>query len=138
MTTIGKILAFVNLLIGVAMASWSVSLYTTRPGWFDPKAEGGVSFGHNPQSFDQLKDDIAGLGRMATAASNEWGSQRKRLETVEKVRVDRLKGYAERLEWAREGKPKLDDQAGFFEPVYDSATGLLDLNAVGPPLFLRQ
>ena len=35
MTMIGKILAFLNLLVGVAMAVWSVSLYTQRPGWFD-------------------------------------------------------------------------------------------------------
>jgi hypothetical protein len=135
MTTIGKILAFVNLLIGVAMASWSVSLYSTRPGWFDPKPEGGYPAGREAENFELLKDEINGLGRLAVAASNEWGAQRKRLESVEKLRTARLKGYAERLEWAREGKPKHEDQAGFFEPVYDPATGLLDLNTVGPPIF---
>jgi hypothetical protein len=135
MTTIGKILAFVNLLIGVAMASWSVSLYTTRPGWFDAKPEGGYPPGKEPENFAVLKDEIDSLGKLAIAASNEWGVQRKRLETVEKVRVDRLKGYEERLQWAREGKPKHDDQAGFFEPVYNPASGLLDLTAVGPPIY---
>ena len=136
MTTIGKILAFVNLIVGIAMVSWSVTLYTTRPGWFDPKTESGVSFGHHPMSFAQMKDDIDGLGRTAIAASANWGIERKRLETVEDLRVKRLKGYAERLDWARNGRdPNDPNSPGFFEPVYDPATGLLDMTSVGAPIF---
>ena len=40
MTLIGKLLAVLNLLVGIALASWSVSLYSQRPGWFDPIPEG--------------------------------------------------------------------------------------------------
>src|SRR5262245_57056185 len=128
MTSIGKTLAFLNLLIGIAMVSWSVSLYTQRPAWFDPKPD-GVSLGHSPQTFAQLKDDIDSLGRAAVAASDNWGAQRKRLEDLEVRRASRQKGYAERLDWARNGNPKDKDQAAFFEPVYESGTGLLDLTA---------
>lgn len=133
MTTLGKILVFVNLVVAVAILSWSTTLYAARPGWFDPKPE-GVSPGHEPQSFAQLKEDIDTLGRAAVAAGREWGVQRNRLEAAEKQRADRLKGYAERLQWAREGRdPKDPNSPGFFAPVYDSR-GLLDLSKVGEPI----
>jgi hypothetical protein len=132
MTLLGKILAFVNLVIAMAMLSWSVGIYTMRPGWFD-KAEGAYPTTSEAENFDQLKAEIDNLGRSAIAASNEWGTQRTRLEGLEKQRAARLKGYGERLEWARTGKPDNKDGAGFFEPVYDSR-GLLDLNMVGDPI----
>lgn len=129
MTTIGKALAFVNLLIGLAMLAWSVTLYTQRPAWMDAKPE-SISAGQNPLIIAQLKEDIESLGRQASAASANWGAQRKLLEDAETLRAARQKGFAERLEWARTGNPQNKDQAGFFEPVFDSS-GLLDLNTVG-------
>jgi len=135
MTLLGKILAFVNLLIAVAMLSWSVTLYATRPGWLDPKPEGGYPVGKEAQNFALLKDEIDSLGRTAIAASTEWGGQRARLEGLEKQRADRSKGYAQRIAWARDGRdPKDPNSPGFFEPVYDARTGLLDLNTVGDPI----
>lgn len=135
MTLIGKLLAFLNLLAGVAMVVWSVSLYTQRPGWFDPKEE-GVTAEEQRMTFALLKEDIDALGRAATSASAQWGAQLKRLEGLEKQRADRLAGYTERLNWARNGRPNDPNQAGFFEPVYEPGTGLLDLSptAVGPAL----
>jgi hypothetical protein len=130
MTTIGKLLAFVNLLVGVAMVTWSVSLYTQRPGWFDPKPE-SVGPGQSPASFALLKDEIDSLGRAATGGSANWGAQRNRLEKLEKQRATRLKGYAERINWATNGKPGDPNETGFFAPVYDSATGLIDLTRTG-------
>ena len=132
MTSLGKILAFVNLVIAMAMLSWSVSTYSLRPGWFDAKPEGGYPTGREAENFALLKDEIDNLGRAAVAASTEWGVQRTRLEGLEKLRATRQKGYAERLEWARNGNPGKDG-AAFFEPVYDSR-GLLDLNVVGEPI----
>src|SRR5262245_45163327 len=120
MTTIGKALAFVNLLIGMAMLAWSVSVYAQRPSWLDPKPEGAAP---NAASIAQFKDDIDNLGRAAIAASANWGAQRKRLEDVEKLRVERQKGYAERLQWARTGNPKDANGAAFFAPTYDPQTG---------------
>jgi hypothetical protein len=134
MTTLGKILAFVNLVIAMAMLSWSVSTYSLRPGWFNPKPEGGgYPTGREVENFAQLKDEIDNLGRAAVAASTEWGAQRTRLEGLETLRANRQKGYAERLEWARNGKPDHKDGAAFFEPVYDSR-GMLDLSVVGDPI----
>ena len=132
MTSLGKILAFVNLVIAMAMLSWSVSIYSLRPGWFDAKPEGGYPVGREAENFALLKDEIDNLGRAAIAASNEWGAQRTRLEGLEKLRATRQKGYAERLEWARNGNPAKEG-AAFFEPVYDSR-GLLDLTVLGEPI----
>jgi hypothetical protein len=132
MTSLGKILAFVNLVIAMAMLSWSVSIYSLRPGWFDAKPEGGYPVGREAENFALLKDEIDNLGRAAMAASNEWGAQRTRLEGLEKLRATRQKGYAERLEWARNGNPAKEG-AAFFEPVYDSR-GLLDLTVLGDPI----
>src|SRR5918994_531438 len=109
MTSLGKILAFVNLVIAMAMLSWSVSTYSLRPGWFDAKPEGGYPTGREAENFAQLKEEIDNLGRAAVAASAEWGAQRTRLEGLESVRATRQKGYAERLEWARNGKPDHKD-----------------------------
>ena len=69
MTLLGKILTFVNLVIAMAMVSWSVTLYSTRPAWFDAKPEGGFPPGKDPVNFAQLKEDIDALGRAATAAA---------------------------------------------------------------------
>ena len=96
MTSLGKILAFVNLVIAIAMLSWSISIYSLRPGWFDPKGDGGYPKDKEAENFALLKDEIDNLGRAAIAASNEWGAQRTRLEGLEKLRATRQKGYAER------------------------------------------
>lgn len=138
MTIFGKLLALLNLVIGLGLLAWSVSLYTQRPGWFDPIPE-TVAPGQNPVNFAQLKAEIDRLGRAAVAASENWGTNRKVLEHAEQVRVARQKVYAERLVWTRTGNPNYKDKsgnrtgAGFFEPVFDSS-GLLDLRTLGPPL----
>jgi hypothetical protein len=132
MTTIGKALAFVNLLIGMAMLAWSVTVYTQRPAYLDAKAE-SISPGQRPVIIAQLKEDIDNLGRQAAAASAAWGTGRKALEDLEAKRAERRKAYEDRLEWAKNGNPA-KDRAGFFEPAYDPDTGLLNLTAPGEPI----
>ena len=136
MTPIGKTLAFVNLLIGLAMLAWSVTIYTQRPAWLDPKPE-SIAAGQHPLIIAQLKDDIDNLGRAAASASANWGVQRKQLEDQEALRAARKKGYAERLEWARNSNKNDKDLAGFYEPLLHSSgplEGLLDLSATGAPI----
>jgi len=138
MTTLGKLLALLNLVFGLGLLAWSLTVYTQRPGWFDPVPE-NVSPGQTPVTFAQLKADIEGLERAAKAASANWGASLKALEEAEDLRASRQKGYAERLAWTRTGNPKIRDKdgnptgAGFFEPIFDSS-GLLDLKNLGPPI----
>jgi hypothetical protein len=130
MTLLGKILAFVNLIIGIGLATWSVAVYTERPPWFDPAPE-SIQPGHKPANFALLKDDIDRLGRAAAAASSTWGAQLQRLEELEDLRGTRLKGYENWVAWAKTGNPR-DNGTGFYEPVYDPATGLIDLTQPSP------
>jgi hypothetical protein len=132
MTLIGKLLAYLNLLAGLGILAWSTTLYTQRPGWFNPIPD-SISPGQNPESFKQMQAEIDLLFRTATAARTNWGSQSKTLEGLEAKRTDRLKKYDERLNWARNGNPG-NDGNGFYEPVYDKSTGLLDLGTVGAPI----
>lgn len=135
MTLLGKILAFVNLLIAMAMVSLSVTLYATRPGWLAAKPDVAYPPGQEAQNIAVLKDEIDTLGRAAVAASTDWGAQRTRLVGLEKLRADRKKGYEQRLAWALDGRnPKDPNSPGFFEPVFEASTGLLDLNTVGQPI----
>src|SRR5438477_3296050 len=119
MTVFGKLLALLNLVVGLGLLAWSVSIYTERPSWFAPVPE-GVTPGQNPVTFAQLKADIDGLARTAAAASANWGIQKKSLDEAEDLRAARLKGYAERLAWTRTGNPNYKDKdgnktgAGFF------------------------
>jgi hypothetical protein len=132
MTLIGKLLALLNLVFGLGILTWSVSVYTQRPGWFDPVPE-SISAGQSPESFAMMKADIETLLRTAASATANRNTQRKMLEDLELKRVERQKKYAERLNWARNGNPA-DSGNGFYEPVYEKDSGLLDLATVGAPI----
>lgn len=129
MTLIGKLLAFLNLVAGLGLLTWSVTVYTLRPGWFDPIPEGGVSPGSMPENFKMIAAEVDSLSRAATASTASAATQRTIFDNLEKKRADRLKKYEERINWAKNGNPK--DQAGFYEPLYEKDSGLLDLDNHG-------
>jgi hypothetical protein len=142
MTAIGKLLALLLFVVGLALLTWAVGVYGQRPGWFGEPPEGGVDKGHNPVTFKGLKAEIDGLNRGAAVASDLWGTNLKALEETEKLRADRRKGYALRLQWAKTGNPRdLNDPAnpksgtGFYAPVVDPKLNLYDLSldATGKP-----
>ena len=117
-----------------------MSLYTQRPGWYDPIPE-AVAPGQSPLTFAQLKADIDNLGAAAKVVSANWGVQLTTLEELEKKRADRQKKYAERLIWCQTGNPNDNPTKdmfrggnGFYEPVYEKTTGLLDLTTLGAPI----
>lgn len=142
MTAIGKLLAFLILVVGLTMMTWAVGVYVQRPGWFDAAPEGGTDKGASPATFAELKVEIEALSRSAQLASGTWGENLKALEEREQFRADRRKGYAQRVQWAHTGNPKdLIDPAnpksgkGFYAPVVDPALKLYDLSldASGKP-----
>ncbi|MBA4191597.1 MAG: hypothetical protein C0467_26765 [Planctomycetaceae bacterium] len=121
MTFIGKTLAIFNLLIGLGIVSWSASVYTQRPAWFDPIPEGGADKGSDPKVFAQLKKDAETLAKAANIASGTWGANLKTLETLEDRRDKRVAEFAQRLQWTKTGK---DGKNAFFKPVWEKdATG---------------
>jgi hypothetical protein len=131
MTLIGKLLAFLNLIVGLAIISWSVMVYTQRPGWFGDLPV-NVPPRQSPENFKQMQAEVDALAQTASAASVNWGTQRKILIDLEEKRAKRLKGYEERLKWTRTGNPK-DKGNGFYEAVYDE--GFINLEgAPGAPI----
>jgi hypothetical protein len=130
MTLIGKLLAYLNLIVGLGILSWSVIIYSHRPGWFGPVPE-AIGPRQYPENFAQMKAEAESLAKLATEASRNWGTQRKILEELEKNRAERRTAYEERLKWAMNGDAKGN---GFYEPVYEKDSGLLDLSTVGPPI----
>ncbi len=135
MTAIAKLLLLSALIASLAAMTWATTLYAERPGWF---AEGDAAdAGHKPANFKQMKAEIDSLGRAAAVASESWGTRLRALESREKLRAERLAGYAERIRWAHKGNPrdpvdKNNPRAGgkgFYQPVIDTRTGLYDLSA---------
>ena len=135
MTAIGKLLAFMLLVVGLALMTWAVGIYAQRPGWFDEPPDGGVDRGNRPVTFKGLKTEIDSLNRAAAVASDAWGRNLKELEEAEKLRADRRRAFAVRAQWAKTGNPNdLIDPAnpksgkGFYHPVVDEKLNLYDLS----------
>ncbi|AWM41429.1 hypothetical protein GobsT_75230 [Gemmata obscuriglobus] len=142
MTAIGKLLAFLLLVVGLTMMTWAVGVYAQRPTWFNPVPEGGAEKGEGAAGYAELKAEIDSLGEAAKAASGLWGETLKSLEAHERFRANRRNGYAQLIEYAHKGNPKdLIDPAnpksgkGFYLPVVDPKTRLYDLSfdAAGRP-----
>ena len=96
MTAIGKLLAVLTLVVGLGILTWSVGVYVSRPGWFNPPPEGGIDKGNNPVGFAQVKAESEALTRSAAVASEAWGTHLKLLEEREKYRAAR-KAAAEQV-----------------------------------------
>lgn len=136
MTAFGKALAFLNLVAGIGLAMWSVTVYTNRPPYFDPVPE-AIDKGNTPESFKMLAGEIDSLTKAATAAAGAWGEGLKAVEEREKARAYRQGKLAVRLKYAAEGDPAKNG-AGFTELVEDPATKLIDVDkfgavVLGPP-----
>jgi hypothetical protein len=140
MTTFGKVLTFLNLIVAIGMVTWAVGLYSHRPTWFQPPAEGAADKAYGSLSFKQLSDEIDGLNKTSAAASRDWGIALKTLEAREKLHRSRQPLYKQRLDVARNGEAaakgkKGGSRPGFFEEnrlagtaTSDMAKGLTDLD----------
>ncbi|HET6574978.1 MAG TPA: hypothetical protein VFG68_15335 [Fimbriiglobus sp.] len=90
MTTFGKVLAFVNLVVGVSLLAWAVSVYANRTDWVDSKSDAGTADGQ----ITQLKKEIDRLQKSIAGADAAYGQESLTLATEEyrqsyrKVRLD--------------------------------------------------
>jgi hypothetical protein len=125
MTTFGKLLVFLNLVVAVGIAIGSTVVYTQRPTWFDP-APDAVEKGNTVLTFAGLKSEIDTLTRSAAAQSRAYGTAYVGIVSREQTRDRRrdvLFGPVAKdgkrtggwLEVARRGDPARKDSAGFFE-----------------------
>lgn len=141
MTFIGKLLIFLNLIVGIGAAVYSTSVYANRPVWFTA-IDGGVDKGNSPINFPQLTADIDAQGKAANLASAAWGTQLKSVQAAEELRAKRhvimfgtlpndtrptanTKGL---IGYARDGNLPDAKGGGFLHLSEDPATRLLELS----------
>jgi hypothetical protein len=128
MTALGKLLALLNLIAGLAMLSWAAGLFLDRPSWYDPVPE-AVDKGHTPVTFKGLQAEIATLNATAAVAGQAWGENLEMLKERERFRAHRKAGYAQRIAWAKYGNPNDPVVAdGPLKAFYEPNT--LDLTVV--------
>jgi len=127
---LGKLLVFLNLIVGLAMLSWAVGLYTQKLNWLDhTSAEGEKVEGE----ITQLKAEIDQLTLEARIASQGWGLAYEALGDAEKSRDDRQKAFDQRLVWARTGN-RMAMGGGFFRDEFLPGSGLIDTDKLGAPI----
>jgi len=114
MTFIGKLLVFINLIVGIGFAVFGTVVYSERPTWFTPPTDGIVEKGQAPMSFAPLQAEIDASGKSATAASRAWGVNWRALKAAETRRDERRALIAGLLADARTGD-KARGGAAFFD-----------------------
>jgi hypothetical protein len=138
MTLLGKILVFLNLILGIGAAVYATSVYTQRPTWYLETIEGGIDKGNAPLTFKQMAADIDAKSKQAALASATWGANLKALTQAEALRTKRYQQmFGTDPDGTRTGGGKgLIDLAhegggpggtGFYNLAEDSTTKLLDL-----------
>lgn len=126
-TVVGKALVFTTLVLGIGVATLSISVYSQRPPWNDP-APAHVDKGQKPLTFAMMSAEASSLGKSSAAASTAWGAEFRALKAAEDTRDKRRAKINDLLEIARKGGPGNPPGPGFFQMKVDPATGLLDLD----------
>jgi hypothetical protein len=137
MTLFGKLLVFLNLIVGMGIAIWSTVVYTQRPAWFDP-APDAVDKGNAVLTFKGFQAETDLLSRAAASQSKLWGDQLKAVQDKERFRDRRRvvffgpegkdgKRSGGWLDAARNGDK---NGVGFYDPVY-RPDGLIDAEKRG-------
>jgi hypothetical protein len=129
MTTFGKVLAFVNLVVGVSLLAWAVSVYANRADWLDRKTDGGAAEGE----VTRLKKEIDRLQKAVADADQAYGQEMVGLANAETRRYYRKRKLDARIQQARQGTFKVQ-KAYERDPAYtnvDDDTGAVILDPVG-------
>src|SRR5258708_13636324 len=92
MTTFGKVLIFLNLVLSIAGAAWAMGLYTKRINWTG-KARGDGSEDKIKALTDKIKDRMIGLA----GAESRYAAEPTRLLGMENVRASAQVAYRARL-----------------------------------------
>lgn len=133
MTAIGKLLVFLNVFLGLGLFSWGLSAYSNRVDWLDRKGEtpteGQITT--TKKRIEQLTRAIA----EAQTGPVGYGTRRAQLQVVEGRRDDRQRGFARRIEQARNGRFRVQ----LTLDGTPAAPGLItNLDAEGPEVIESQ
>jgi hypothetical protein len=103
MTTFGKLLAFLNLVVGVSLLTWGVSVYANRADWVDRKSDTESVEGQ----ITTLKKEIDRLQKSAVDANAAYGQRSVALASAETQRTYRKRKLDARIAEARQGTFKV-------------------------------
>ena len=103
MTTFGKLLAFANLVVGVSLLAWAVSVYANRADWVDRKTDTDSTEGE----ITKLKKEIDRLQKSVVDADAAYGRASAALATGETQRTYRKRKLDARIAQARQGTFKV-------------------------------
>lgn len=134
MTSLGKVLVYINSAVAVALFSWAVSLYSNRVDWFDrtpedgPKVEGQIT---------QLQAEVKRYSDMIRSSQQAYAQAAERAMREEALRdfrqyvffnEDTTRGGV--LGWLPLVK-NVDDTVRFREPLRLEKSSLLNVNQTG-------
>jgi len=130
MTAVGKLLAFVNLFVAIALVTWSTSAYVNRSDWVDGEDANKAPV---PGQISKMDAEIKKLTKSISDSQASYGDRKTKLETAEKDLDYRRAQFKKRLDTA-EGD--LDPKGSFHEQVPQDSTkpggaAFTDLEAPG-------
>jgi hypothetical protein len=123
MTSLGKVLVYLNLFVAVGLFAWSVSLYANRPDWFDRDlGEGGKAEGQLTKLGAEVKrlTDAATKAQRGYAASAALLAAREAERDYRKAKLD---------QWLAEVTDDNNRQALFRQLPRVPNSPLLNVNA---------
>lgn len=97
MTTLGKLLTYLNVLFSITLMMWAVSAYANRVNYLDYK-DGTES---KKGQISQLKDEVEKLQKSITEAQANYGKRATELVVIEGRRDYRYARLQARLDEAR-------------------------------------
>jgi hypothetical protein len=120
MTLLGKIMLYLNLVLGLVFACWGIGLYTGHVNWTDQKK------GEQLGEFAARAERITALAKTRDLGEERWAAATTSLTALEDLRPKHQQWYAQELDKLRNGQGKVQDL------VY--ANGALQINpATGLP-----
>ncbi len=123
MTTLGKTLVFINLVLAIVFASWAIGLFTNTVPWHTPATGDGPKI---QGLVEELKGVIGELTKARDAADIRWANATLELQETEKRRPQLQQLHANRITSARRGNvPGIDPpvQQIEFQGEYIKPTG---------------
>src|SRR5438105_1203718 len=127
MTTFGKTLTLLNVVLALVFVAWGIGLYTNQVPWVAPPAVDGVKV---QGLVDELKAQVDQLRAARDAADVRWADATLTVQALERERPTNLRVYADRLRSARQGGvPGIDPPVQGLE----FPGGTLAVKRTGPP-----
>jgi hypothetical protein len=120
MTTLGKVLAFLNIVGAVGILTWAVSAHANRVDYLDRKSGTETVKGQ----ISQMRSEIDAISKAISESQTAYGTRMAAVTSNESYRDYRKSKFQERLAQARKGVFRVQLPAG--DPVFT------DLDKEGP------